>query len=107
MAVEKQPIDGNQLLKDCKSVFTLNAAGIPFDSEGALICMSSVRAIRDAIAMFSPKHPTIKICIPNNVSYFQSVKIVIKFLENNPSMLHHIDNHLIVIALKDAFPCKN
>ncbi|MCX7085049.1 MAG: Rap1a/Tai family immunity protein [Methylococcales bacterium] len=45
-------------------------------------------------------------CFPKNSQDGQYIKIVSKFLENNPDKLHYSANSLIFATLQEAFPCK-
>ncbi len=45
-------------------------------------------------------------CDPGNVTVGQIIKIVSKYLHNNPEKLHLYAYSLVTQALKEAFPCK-
>jgi hypothetical protein len=49
-----------------------------------------------------PEHP----CIPDEASPDQIIKVVIKYLEDNPDKLHWQANVLIFASMRKAFPCK-
>ena len=44
-------------------------------------------------------------CIPNTVTIEQGTLIVIKFLNDNPELLHLAATRLITSAMSEAFPC--
>lgn len=49
----------------------------------------------------------IKVCFPKNgIDNGQTVRIVDKFLHDNPAMLDQPDTFLVMVALKQAYPCK-
>ncbi len=48
------------------------------------------------------KHP----CPPSNVSTEQAVRIVVKYLHDNPERLHMPASILVTDAIRSSFPCK-
>lgn len=51
-------------------------------------------------------HGSLHFCIPPDVSNGQLVKVVKKYLEDNPGKLHLRVEFLVQKALSQAFPCK-
>lgn len=47
-----------------------------------------------------------RFCVPSGVDMDQMIRVVRKWLEDNPSVLHLPGNFLVEKALHDAFPCK-
>lgn len=47
-----------------------------------------------------------RICIPDEVTLGQKIKVVTKYLEDHPEALHLDSTLLIKNALEKAFPCK-
>ncbi len=47
-----------------------------------------------------------KICIPDDVTYGQVWRVVKKYLDDNPTLLHKHRSTLIKTALVEAWPCK-
>lgn len=47
-----------------------------------------------------------KICISDDISNAQAVKIALKYLNDNPAKLHLAANYLIRLSMEEAFPCK-
>lgn len=45
-------------------------------------------------------------CPPRNVIASQIIKVVSKYLNNNPESLHFSAKSLVEEALKESFPCK-
>lgn len=45
------------------------------------------------------------ICTPPEVSSHQAIRIVVKYLEDNPAQLHMQSVDSIMYALAKAFPC--
>ena len=46
------------------------------------------------------------LCVPTDVERGQMVKTVIKWMDENPNLLHHDADTVVVAALKAGFPCK-
>ena len=46
-------------------------------------------------------------CMPENATATQAVKIVLKFLEENPEHLNSPAQSLVYVALYIAFPCED
>lgn len=44
-------------------------------------------------------------CIPSGVTNLQTVKIVVKYLNNHPEELHQSADVLVIEAMTAAFPC--
>ena len=44
-------------------------------------------------------------CLPENVGAIQVIRVIVKFLDNHPEMLHQKSEILIPVALAIAFPC--
>lgn len=99
--------DGNELLSQCQTF----ADGMdshktlkPDDSFGGGYCMGIVKAV----ATLGPEmRPDMKSCIPNGVTKSQTVRVVIKWLKDHPSVLNHDATLLTTAALNDAYPCKD
>jgi hypothetical protein len=45
-------------------------------------------------------------CIPSNADNDQFVRIVLKYLNDNPATLHYPAGALVANAIVAAFPCK-
>jgi hypothetical protein len=46
-------------------------------------------------------------CLPEDVEPGQLVRIVLKFVRNNPGDAHRRTDLLVAIALREAFPCRS
>ena len=102
------PHDGNRLLKECGQVITRQGTD-PKDFLGAASCMGTLRGAIAINAMYrvalSDKEDKALFCPPDNATIGQSVRVVVKYLEDHPAELHEQDSLLIVKALDGAFPC--
>ncbi len=45
-------------------------------------------------------------CLPENNTIGQSVRVIVKYFEQNPEELHLPTTHLITKSFENAFPCK-
>ena len=70
------------------------------------VCMGYISGIIDmdfvkmAIGNAAPSF-----CVPDGVTMDQKESIVIKYMEENPEMLHHPFAMIVIDSLSDAFPC--
>lgn len=99
--------DGNKLLSQCKIAIRGNAGADTNDAFQAGLCFGLVQGIHETLLTYDNDLPKEKrICIPDGITKNQSVKIVYKFLEDNPKYLHELETILVIAAFQDAFPCK-
>ena len=47
-----------------------------------------------------------KICVSNEIDNEQALKVVLKYLQDNPAQLHIPANYLVRRSIEQAFPCK-
>src|SRR5476649_2446339 len=83
--------DGTQLLMECK----------------AGVYIGTIQSVEEMVAMLGKDVPKdMAICLPTNgANGGQAIRIVTKYLENNPKQLHFPSALLTSMALSDAFPC--
>ena len=108
-------IDGNLLLESClKADRVKNDLNLkinePF-SFGLRVgtCIGLIQGTISTINVLNiaKKNNEFGICFPEKgIHINQSVKIVIKYLKANPETLHIPHTVLIILAFKQAFPCK-
>jgi hypothetical protein len=104
---------GNDLLEDCNNaILSFDNNGEKGDLDKTLVCVSYVRGIVDSNASFSAllgeayKKNFAALCIPSKTNFTQMIRIIVKYLKDNPKSLNQ---HPIVdaqMALHYAFPCK-
>lgn len=108
---------GNDLLKRCSHA----VAAIDDEQElrgtkglDATFCFGYITGVRDAAESYQvfdhsvKKQETfVRFCTPEGgMNNGQTVRIVVKYLKDNPAKLHERAEWLILDALRDAFPCK-
>jgi len=109
--------NGNDLMVQCQSAVKF------FDHEQldgadhvhAAYCIGYVSAILDLDAMWlgmdkkaGVKNLSVHICSPDGggVAVSQAVRILVKWLKNNPEKLDWRGETVVVLALRQAFPCQ-
>lgn len=107
---------GTQLYIDCSNAikFSDPAALVDMKVEnlvGAQKCMYTIRGmitaargINSNAKQFGYSKHTLY-CVPLEVSNLQAIKVVLKYLDDNPQYMHHASAGIIFSALRLAFPC--
>lgn len=104
---------GRILLKNCNEYLKIEDGGTsPEYIFGAGRCLGLVRGVIDAAAVLKSmaaekgKSSADIFCVPDGISTDQGVRVVIKYLTENPAKLHQRGTILTVSALMEAFPCE-
>jgi len=104
--------DGNELLNDCNMFIAFgenNVDKMNSQTSGeAGYCLGLIKGIGDMQVIYAVwfKSQNEIFCVPKGVSIGQLTRVVIKFLKDNPAILHEANTCLIVKALRNAYPCK-
>ena len=128
LAIGLSAYDGNQMLKECRAWVDLLNRGNPEDpndpdnlramARGEYVngahCAGYVTGVIDdhfngqlsEVSSTAALDPTKHFCLPDGVSANQAVRVVVKWLEDHPALLHERAIDLVLSALKDSFPCK-
>jgi len=94
-----QAQDGNKLLQQCTAALDVKVS----DPLYAGYCFGYIEGVRMAISVYSPK----VFCLPSGgITNGQAVRVVKKYLEDNPAKLHLDSFVLTVISFREAYPCK-
>jgi len=118
-------IDGNVMLKNCKAWVSLldnphfqgqdNPDNLRAISHGDMVdgasCVGYVMGVVDdhfscQINEKSPVDPTKHFCLPDGVTPNQTVRVIVKWLEDHPARLHEKAIGLVLTALRENFPCR-
>ena len=106
--------DGSSLLTKCSlavRVFDGEKLSSVDATEGTF-CVDYISGIHDTDFMVQmlEEHEKITLmkhaCPPSNASTAQAVRIVVKYLHDNPERLHMPASVLVTDAIRSAFPCK-
>lgn len=101
--------DGNELLPQCQHFIALVDGGTAKTDEhyDAGMCAGFVQGVFASSVFYSDGiKKDEKFCVPNTVKYSQLVRIVVKYLKDNPKLLNENRMVLVWAALQDAYPCK-
>lgn len=102
---------GHNLLQDCTVFLNIVEDGSADrnDLGSAYRCASYIRGIADMNSAYAAVHADAIepfFCAPQNVSTGQMVRVVVKYLNENPDSLHNDKFLETWRALSQAFPCK-
>jgi hypothetical protein len=53
-----------------------------------------------------PKSPLYCVDIPEGIKFEQAIRVVIRYIEEHPQDMHHPFKYLALVAIMDAWPCK-
>lgn len=95
---------GDKLLWACKAD---PSKGVE-EALGKAHCIGYVTGMVDSAQLIFSVTPESRLFCPpsSGMSGDQQVRIVVKWLENHPEELHKGGRVSVVLALKEAFPCK-
>jgi Rap1a immunity proteins len=92
-AQDNKAVSGNSLLEGCQAA--VNEASSRQFQQG--YCLGVIFTVGE----MSPN-----VCPGNEVTALQSLRVVVKYMENHPESLHESFRALAIRALSAAFPCK-
>lgn len=104
--------DGNNLLQLCRSLIPVleQQSTVGFTKDDLLKagrCHGLIEGTIKTINLMDKVHEKQpSICIPTNVSPLQLAKIVVKFVEDNPKLLHQSETGLIATAAFENYLCE-
>lgn len=97
---------GSHLLNKCRQVIALTEDR-EADLNDAAYCMGFVRAVYQGVSMTAYYCESKRYCAPDDgITTEQGVRIVVKYLQENPVKLHQDEFDLAFAAFINAFPCK-
>ncbi len=96
--------DGNKLIRQCRFIIEPDMGAT---DEEALEIFYDTGWCRGLISGLAVEMKSVgKICLPAGVTHMQAWRVVKKFLDDNPTLLHRHRIYLIRTALVAAWPCK-
>jgi hypothetical protein len=114
---EVAALSGEELLRSCEVVLQ-SAKRVGTDKtwvphEGSQ-CWYYLEAVLDMTRLVEPseckmlpcKSPMLRICLPEDVSFTQIIRVYVNEAQKNPKLLHLYASGLAVAALREAFPCQ-
>jgi len=106
MAAENKD-DGNELLAQCQQYIKAMDGEKYYDQIAAGLCGGFVPGVSGTVSyLYGDLKNEAKFCMPKSVTYGQTVRIVVKYLKDNPKRLNRGRVDLVWTALQDAYPCK-
>ena len=108
---ESQEIDGNVLLRGCNSLLRASEGDVSHRDAGEYFCLGLVLGIDDTIVVQNAKAGNVLdaralFCSPARGKIVQSIRVVVKYLNDHPERLNERSSALAIEALMKAFPCK-
>jgi hypothetical protein len=102
--------DGNKLLSECQAAvrFMDNNNDVNNDEYGQGKCLGTVEGVIGMTMLLNGDLPKkLQMCYPKGgISNGQGIRILVKFLQENPKILNLDATVLTKVALADAYPCK-
>lgn len=110
LLVSAQGSDGSAFLQACGAAVKQSDGAQVSQEEamGALYCASYVSGFLDATSLAtSTTKGQRNICTPERgITNDQAIRILVKYLRENPQTLHQSGRMSLYISLAKAFPCK-
>jgi hypothetical protein len=110
LPIRAEVYDGNKLLELCKHFDTPEATVTGADKIEMGYCVGYISGIKDAVYMVQiaqKSGSTYDVCLPSDsIENGQAVRVVYKWLQDNPGKLHMPAMTLILKAFQRDFPCK-
>lgn len=110
---QESDVDGNQLLERCSAYLKArdNPPLTTAEEVNAGFCLGYMSAIADVDAhdvdalKANSKELQKYFCAPRNATIEQLVRVVMKWMKENPEKLHYNAGRVSAMALHAAFPC--
>lgn len=98
--------NGNDLLNKCNDAIQAFDYNIVKSEHNIAACALYIEGVADTIRAFDTDQKVLKVCWPKTpLSTAQLVRIVTKYLKENPQNLHVEKSFLVMHSLSLAFPC--
>ncbi|MDZ7853505.1 MAG: Rap1a/Tai family immunity protein [Halomonas sp.] len=101
--------DGNDLIVSCELVLDGAQGKKVTNPMAAGWCLGVVSGVRDIISGFTAGGhipSELGVCLPSSgINNGQAIRVVKKYLDNNPQNLHIPASFLVAYALRSAYPC--
>jgi hypothetical protein len=104
---------GNEFLVTCnEGIRVMDSDFTTGDANAAVHCFAVIQAVRDTSAIYKVTLDEIGLndhssnaCVPDSVSVGQLARVVVKYLNANPEVLHLEETGLVWLAILDAYAC--
>jgi hypothetical protein len=95
-----------ELVEQCRNVAKVqqNEGG---DPEQATECLHYIMGVVDAQAVAPDEtRPTFRYCLMPSINTGQMARVIVKYGDDHPEILHQLGPYIISKALSKAFPCR-
>ena len=99
---------GKEMYESCTHALKgLDRAG-EFDDHRFGVCAGYIAGIADfhTVATTVESLSSEMFCLPPKISTAQAIRSVTQYLEDNPGKHHELAAYLVILALREAYPCK-
>ena len=101
---------GNALMRQCAAIDKDHAQRTSQEFEDTMVCLTYVSAfvqgMEYGVELAGTKVSGRPFCLPDRVEHGQTVRIVLKYIQDHPKESQKATPFLIVLALHKAYPCK-
>jgi hypothetical protein len=111
---ERNKRDGNELLERCSLAMKMSTDASTMSwtdlakgtyCSGYIYGITSMNRGNQQIKEYFGTNESL-FCVPKEATFRQVGRVLIKYLEDHPDKLHEHDHFLALMALTEAFPCK-
>ena len=99
---------GKEIYESCTHALAgLDKTG-EYDDHRFGVCAGYIAGIVDfhTVATTVESLPSDMFCLPKNISTAQVIRDVRQYLEDNPEKHHDLAAYLVLLALREAYPCQ-
>ncbi len=101
------PANADDLIKDCRELIRRDKDDREGEPLKAQACLSYVIGVFDGQSFAGGMNgKSFPVCVDSEVTQVQLVKVIVKYGDDHPGILHELPIYLINAALKDAYPCR-
>ncbi|AAZ24334.1 Rap1a/Tai family immunity protein [Colwellia psychrerythraea] len=103
--------DGNALIVNIKNAIKYMESPSNYGSTSNFVdsvhLIGKVKGVLSTVKFSKAALNSSLFCPPDMIDVTQSLRVILKFAEDTPGMLHFSEDDLIIIALSKAWPCAN
>jgi hypothetical protein len=99
---------GNEIYESCTHALKGFAKTEEYDDHRFGVCAGFIAGIVDfhTVATTVESLPVDMFCLPQNISTAQVIRDVTQYLADNTEKLHDLAAYLVILALREAYPCQ-
>lgn len=101
--------DGNKFLEQCQAAESFLDKKQSRNETSAAYCFGLLEGVRETMQYLNELlEPRARVVCwpPKGINNAQSVRVVLKYMRDNPNKLHEDPVFLTMMSFRDAFPCK-